>query len=92
MKFVLNRCWGGFSLSDIACEALGCRPHTYADYDLRTNPELIAVVNDMGKWANGDCADLEVIEIPDDITDWEIDDYDGMESITYVLDGRIHHS
>lgn len=35
---------------------------------------------------------LEVVEIPEEATDWEIDEYDGQESITYVVDGKIYHA
>lgn len=34
----------------------------------------------MGKKASGKCAELKVIEIPDGV-DWEIDDYDGIETV-----------
>lgn len=91
MKFVLNKCYGGFSLSKAACECLGCRPYTYYDEDLRSNPELLAVIEKLGDAANGAHAKLRIVDLPDGITDWEIDEYDGVESITYVLDGRLHH-
>jgi len=48
--------------------------------DVRTCPVLIRVVEAMGKAANGDCADLKVIEIPDE-ADWEISEYDGNEHV-----------
>ena len=40
---------------------------------------------------NGICAKLKVVEIPEEATDWEINEYDGLESITYVVDGKLHH-
>ena len=46
----------------------------------RTDPDLIAVVEELGKKAGGIFSDLVVVEIPDGI-EWEIDDYDGMETI-----------
>lgn len=46
----------------------------------RTDPVLVRVIEELGKDANGMCASLQIVEIPDDV-DWEIDDYDGMESI-----------
>jgi len=50
--------------------------------EFRTNPIVIAVVKKLGKKANGPCAKLKVIDIPFDSTDgWEIDEYDGNESI-----------
>lgn len=46
----------------------------------RDDPDLVAVVEKLGKKANGSFADLKVIEIPDDI-DWKISEYDGNEHI-----------
>jgi hypothetical protein len=40
---------------------------------------------------NGACAKLKVVEIPEEATDWELNEYDGLESITYVVDGKLHH-
>ncbi len=50
-------------------------------YDIeRTDPNLIAVVEKLGEEANGSCSSLKIVEIPEGIN-WEINDYDGMESI-----------
>lgn len=49
----------------------------------RTDSNLIEIVKSLGKEANGMCADLEIVEIPDDIN-YEIDEYDGSESIHEV--------
>jgi len=46
----------------------------------RTDPVLIQVVEELGQKANGRCAELDVIEIPDDV-EWEIDEYDGIERV-----------
>jgi hypothetical protein len=46
----------------------------------RTDPLLVECVRTLGKAANGACARLEIIEIPESV-DWEIDEYDGNESI-----------
>ena len=46
----------------------------------RTDPHLIQAVEELGEEANGDFAKLKVVEIPDGL-DYEIDEYDGMESI-----------
>ncbi len=59
------------------------RYFSYHDID-RTDPALIQTVEEMGDAANGDYADLRVVEIPDDVK-WYIDDYDGIETI------REHH-
>lgn len=86
MKFVLNKCYGGFGLSDWAEEQMGCsEPY-------RDDPKFITLVTNHGKRVSGGCAALVVVEIPDNTTDYEIDEYDGFESITYVVDGKIHHA
>jgi hypothetical protein len=46
----------------------------------RTDPDLVKVVEELGKKANGSCAELRVVEIPDG-TGYEIDEYDGVEHI-----------
>jgi hypothetical protein len=54
-----------------------------ADDIERDDPELIEVIEELGKEANGRFADLKIVEIPGGI-DWEISEYDGMESIEEV--------
>lgn len=46
----------------------------------RTCPKLIKVVEKLGKKANGRSASLSIVEIPDGV-EWEIDEYDGSETI-----------
>lgn len=46
----------------------------------RNDPVLIAIVEEMGEKANGSCANLQVVDIPNDV-EWYIDDYDGHETI-----------
>ena len=46
----------------------------------RNDPLLIACVEALGKNVNGMCSELAIVEIPDDI-EYEIDDYDGIETI-----------
>ena len=48
--------------------------------DERDDPNLIQVVEELGKEANGQFAELMIVTIPGGI-DWEISEYDGMESI-----------
>lgn len=135
MKVVVNRCYGGFGLSDKAIEMVmnrkglecyrykqtkfktrdGVEEYTrcetldksvvfgyYQTVDLgekvsklpnetywyygrleRDDADLIAVVEELGEKANGIFAELKVVEIPDDVN-WEIDDYDGIETIHEV--------
>lgn len=46
----------------------------------RCDPDLVKVVEELGEEASGWAANLKVVEIPDDL-EWEIDDYDGRETI-----------
>lgn len=49
----------------------------------RTDLKLIQVVEELGDEANGQCARLRIVEIPDG-TQWEIDEYDGNEHVEEV--------
>ena len=79
----------GSLFSEAAVKA--CGANSAYDEDQRTNPILIEMVERDAGAANGRCAELKVVEIPDNATDWELDEYDGAESIIYVTDGKIHH-
>jgi hypothetical protein len=46
----------------------------------RANPLLVQVVEELGDAASGDCGKLRIVEIPDG-TEYEIDEYDGQESV-----------
>lgn len=85
MKIVINGNWGGFSLTKEVARQLGVE--TYDDsIAVRTNPALIKMLEDGIK-----INDLEVAEIPDNSTDYMIHEYDGMESVIYVVDGKINN-
>jgi hypothetical protein len=78
-KIVINRCYGGFGLSEKAQQYLGVDDH-YAFKDDRSNPKLVECVEELGEEANGDFADLAIVEIPDDVI-WEVSEYDGYEHV-----------
>ena len=46
----------------------------------RDDLDLIAVCEELGEKADGQCAQIEIVEVPDGI-EWEIDEYDGSESV-----------
>ena len=57
---------------------------TFCSYNTdRTDSDLIAVIEELGDDASGSCSALSIVDIPDDI-EWEISDYDGMETIEEV--------
>jgi hypothetical protein len=82
MKIVINVCFGEYSLSEKAYRELGIEwdGYGYAFDDDRANPALVSVVEKLGNAASGSCARLRVTEIPDGI-EWNIDEYNGNESI-----------
>ena len=83
---VVNRCFGGFGLSEKAkaryAELKGvpaCDVYSHAIE--RDDPCLIQAVREIGvENARDEYARLEVVEIPADVA-WEIDEYDGQEMI-----------
>lgn len=96
MKVVINRCYGGFSLSIEFMEAYPQfeeYDHSwYDEKDKRTDPNFISALESFGlEKANGHCANLKIVELSNNTTDWEIDEYDGSESIIYVIGGKIKH-
>ena len=86
MEIIINACFGGFGLSELALNKyrlLSGNPDIY-DYKIsRTDSILIEIVKELGESANGNYAELRIIEIPNDI-DWEIQEYDGMERVVEV--------
>lgn len=85
MKVAINRCYGGFSLSEEAYKYLGLEwdGYGYAYSDDRTNPKLIECIEALGDKASGNCARVGIVKIPDDVA-WEIADYDGDEWVEEV--------
>ena len=80
MKIVINTSWG--TISEESAK-------------LRRDPQFIEDV-ETGRFVGrinehfGYAETLKVVEIPDYATDFLIVDYDGQESILYVVDGKIH--
>lgn len=86
MKVVINDCFGGFSINrEIAKQHFDGKWYEIK----RTDPTLIKLI-ESGVCCDGSNAELKVVEIPDEATDWRIIDYDGAEHILYVVDGKIH--
>lgn len=90
MKIVVNRCFGGFRIAKYIEKNYFDKPY----YEIeRTNAKLIYLIETLGSDAvSGPDSKLRIVEIPDTATDWEISDFDGKESLTYVVDGKLHHA
>lgn len=82
MKVVLNKCYGGFCLSQAAYKFLGLEwdGFGFAYGDKRTDKNLVECVETLGSIANGKYSNLRVVEIPDYI-EWAIENYYGIETI-----------
>ena len=56
----------------------------FSSYNIkRDDPDLVAVVKELGKKANGFCASLRIVEVPANV-DWTIEEYDGSETVEEV--------
>lgn len=79
-KILVNTSFGGFALKD-----------EYKDYVGREDEKLIALVEqsvDIGD----NYAEIGIAEIPDNATDYVIEEYDGKETVLYVVDGKIFYA
>jgi hypothetical protein len=86
-RIVINRCYGGFGLSNLAAKRyreLAWIPEEelFWTYDIpRDSKILLQVIDELGvEKASGPHAELKVIEVPDGVK-WHIGEYDGMEWI-----------
>ncbi len=85
MKIAINKCFGGWGLSQAAYAELGIPWDTYgfafSAENERTDPKLIACIEKLGaEKASGSFAKIKIVEVPDGIS-WEISDYDGIETV-----------
>ena len=87
MKVVINRCFGGFSLSTEGIKRyrelsgeLDADDYQIGRELKRDDKYLVQTVEELGDLSSGRCSVLEVVEIPDDVK-WEISEYDGAETI-----------
>jgi hypothetical protein len=88
MKIVINDCYGGFGLSEEAEELYIQKKNISGSLRgdiLRNDSVLVEVVETLGDKASGIYSKLKVVEIPDDVTDWRIEEYDGWE---HIAEGR----
>lgn len=72
----------GQDLGDVCSEvAINAATHLNFDSSIdRADPALVAVVEELGEQSWGKFAELKIVEIPDGVN-WEVSDYDGMESV-----------
>lgn len=94
MKIAVNKCFGGFSLSEEVYNELGIKwggSGHLGNEDLniesddylafRQDKRLINAIEKVGvENAGGSFADIKIVDVPDCV-DWEIEDYKGLETV-----------
>ena len=61
-----------------------CSEQSFYERDIeRHDPVLVQVVEELGDIANGHCASLRVVDIPDGV-EYTVEEYDGLEHIAEV--------
>lgn len=89
MMYVINANWGGFEVPEELEEQIDLENYDLGLYDydeIRKDERLIEWVK-----AHKGETDLALVNIPDEATDWEMDEDDGWESIIAVINGKIVH-
>lgn len=92
MKVIINVCYGGFSLPTKILKELSIDDRIFyyqSDKDVRTNKELIRRFEDHPEVFEDALCELKVVEVPDEATDWLINEYDGWEYIYAVVNGKL---
>ena len=91
MKIVVNKCHGSFHVPADFADS-----HNVGMYDgyNRTDKELVQFVEDNtvnGSFIEG-YAKLIAVEVPDTTTDWDLTDFDGWETVIYVVNGKLYYA
>lgn len=81
---IINRSFGGFHVPEAVQTKLGYDRYPRDEWEARTNKKFIDWV-----LANKSETALRVAEIPAEATDFELLEYDGMESIIMSVGGRL---
>ena len=71
--------WYEMTLAERQAHNAAYSDTVFHDRDLaRDDPDLVAVVQELGNQADGRHAELKIVEVPDDVN-WYIEEYDGCE-------------
>ena len=85
MKLVVNTCIGGFGVNSEILKKYNIQKDREK---IRTDEKLIQLI-ESGVNCNTNYSKLEVVDIPSEATDYYIENYDGLEIVLYVLNGKI---
>jgi len=89
MKIVVNGTFGGFHYPKMFCVRYSLDRYDWMNYDYNDEYRFNDILIDWVEKNPQDSEGLRVINIPDNATDWQIHEYDGLESIICVIDGKI---
>lgn len=98
MKIAINTVYGGYELPE---EFFKTHPdkdrQEYNRYDktgrTRIDPDVISFIETYGPDGyEGPWSRVEIIDIPDDASDWKVYDHDGLEYVAYVHDGKLYEA
>lgn len=89
MKLVVNDEWGGFAVPKVMQDILHCERYPMEEdiFSVRTDKRFVNWV-----LTHADETSLAVVEIPDNATDWRIEDYDGIETVWVVVNGKMQRA
>lgn len=88
-KILVNTSFGGFSLKNEYLEDF--KNSTQGLNDIREDEVLIALV-EQGIDIGDNYAEIGIAEIPDNATDYAIEEYDGKETVLYIVNGKIRYA
>lgn len=83
MKYVINNKFGGFDIPEEVMKKNNWGISYLYSEEIRTNIKLIKWVENHPNYG------LAIIDIPEEATDYMINNYDGKEIIYAVIDGKI---
>lgn len=91
MKVIINNCFGGFGIRKDIVTNFGYNAFDCYSDALRTDPRIITMV-ESGEEVGAPYSNLIVATIPDDVTDWWIEEYDGLEELWYIGGGDTYRT
>ena len=89
MKIVVHKGLGSFRYPEKFCQRYSLDRYDWTEYDYNNEYRFHNILIDWVEKNPEDSEGLRVIEIPEEATDWDIIDYDGAETVVYVINGKL---
>ena len=83
LEFVLHKDWGSFHYPEVFCEQYGVHRYDAEDHCEERFIEWVKAHPDESEGHR-------IVTIPATATDCFVNDYDGMESLIYVVNGKLN--